>query len=46
MNIRDLPIARKLSVLLAFNTALAVLSIALVFTQALNGWEKYFQTIR
>lgn len=32
MNIRDLPIARKLSVLLAFNTALAVLSIALVFT--------------
>ncbi len=32
MKIRDLPIARKLGLLLAFNTALAVLAIALVFT--------------
>ena len=30
--LRDLPIARKLGLLLAFNTALAVLSIALVFS--------------
>lgn len=32
MNVRDLPIARKLSLLLAFNTALAVLVIATVFS--------------
>ena len=32
MNLRDLPIVRKLSLLLAFNTALAIAAIALVFS--------------
>ena len=32
MNLRDLPIVRKLGLLLAFNTAIAVLAIAAVFS--------------